>query len=168
LTRAEKNKLLIEKPLEDLVRDGDISLLTLPTLKKARWILEAETTPLQRPTSCGLWIYGPPGTGKTHYALNGWTNVFMKSQNKWFDGYTGQEVILLDDYDTPMLGHYLKRWMDKWPCYGEVKGGTVALRHTRFIVTSNYTPEQIWNEDLVLAAAVSRRCIFKRMNKRRY
>lgn len=168
--RVEKNHLLRTKSVDQLVRDGDISILTVPTLVKARRLLELETTPLSRMHCCGVWIYGPPGTGKTHYSRESFgppTSVFMKSQSKWFDGYNGEDIILLDDLDTGVLGHYLKRWMDKWPCYGEIKGGTVALRHNLFVVTSNYTPEMLWPEDPAMAAAVSRRCIFKHMNKRK-
>lgn len=69
--------------------------------------------------------------------------AFRKQQNKWFDGYAGQDVIILDDLDLlggQTLGHYLKIWADRYPCYGEVKGSTVGLAHKKFIVTSNYRP----------------------------
>lgn len=167
LDRAGKNRLLREKSLESLVEDGDISILTVPVLQKARRILSLAATPLQRMSTCGLWIYGPPGTGKTHYARTVWDDVFMKAQNKWFDGYAGESTILLDDLDTGILGHYLKRWLDKWPCYGEVKGGTVALQHTRFIITSNYKPEQLWPDDYAMCQAIERRCTFMYLSKRR-
>lgn len=42
------------------------------------------------------------------------------------------------------IGHMLKIVADRYKCYGEIKGGTVALRHTKFIITSNYLPEDIW------------------------
>lgn len=46
-----------------------------------------------------------------------------------------------------MLGHYLKIWADKWSCTGEVKGGTVPLNHRNFIVTSNYSIEQVFGPE---------------------
>jgi len=48
----------------------------------------------------GMWCYGAPGTGKSHYAreISG-DSLYLKPQNKWFDGYTGQENILIDDFD---------------------------------------------------------------------
>lgn len=46
-----------------------------------------------------------------------------------------------------MLGHYLKIWADKWACTGEVKGGTVPLCHRRFVVTSNYSINEIFGPD---------------------
>lgn len=44
------------------------------------------------------------------------------------------------------IGHLLKIVADKYGCFGEIKGGTVALRHETFIVTSNYLPEDIWDD----------------------
>lgn len=116
----------------------------------------------------GLWVYGPPGVGKTYTVRHLFPDAFMKNQNKWFDGYKGEETIILDDLDTSFLGHYLKRWMDQYPVTGEVKGGLVALRHRRFIVTSNYTPEMLWVEDHQLAAAVRRRCTFWKISRARF
>lgn len=71
---------------------------------------------------------GKPGTGKTHFARNHFGNdIFVKAQNKWWDGYKGQKIVVLDDLDIPVLGHYIKIWADKWACSGEIKGATVAL-----------------------------------------
>lgn len=56
----------------------------------------------------------------------------------------------MDDLDFAggqMLGHYLKIWADKWACTGEVKGGTIPLNHHRFIVTSNYTIEEVYGPE---------------------
>jgi len=106
----------------------------------------------------GTWIWGPPGTGKSHHArLINPNSTYLKPQNKWFDGYTGQDVILLDDLDTGMLGHYLKIWADKYACTGETKGGTINLRHTKFVVTSNYPISYFFPEDPEMCQAVERR-----------
>lgn len=45
-------------------------------------------------------------------------DAFRKNQNKWFDGYTGQLHIILDDLDRVGTGlsHHLKIWMDRYPC----------------------------------------------------
>lgn len=76
----------------------------------------------------GHWLWGEPGTGKTTFARTEYgppNEVFIKSQSKWWDGYTGQSVVVLDDLDSDCLTHYLKIWADKWACTGEIKGGTV-------------------------------------------
>lgn len=115
--------------------------------------------PYEHDTVRGYWLWGVPGAGKSHYARTRFSNIYIKAQNKWFDGYDGQETILLDDYDCgKFLGHYLKIWTDKWACSGEVKGGTVHLRHHQFVITSNYSIEQMFPEDISLQEAIRRRC----------
>jgi len=162
--RMERNQLLLTKSLVDLVRDGDIAVNQVPVLKKARLILAQEGEALTTEDVRGVWIHGEPGTGKSHSARHDYgTNIYVKAQNKWFDGYAGHDVIVMDDFDAAVLGHYMKIWADKWGCQGEVKGGTVNLQHTKFVVTSNYTPAHFWPNDKWMREAITRR--FKMIEK---
>ncbi len=76
-----------------------------------------------------MWLWGASGTGKSHDARHKYATgtTYLKPQSKWFDGYNGEETIILDDLDEAYLGHYLKIWMDHYSCTGEVKGGTLPL-----------------------------------------
>lgn len=88
---------------------------------------------------------GKPGLGKTWdvYALNDPNDVFTKSaQDKWFDGYNGQSLLLLDDFDDYWSLQAAKNIMDPYPCTVQTKGGTVAARWTKIVITSNFPPEQ--------------------------
>jgi len=108
-----------------------------------------------------LWLYGKPGSGKSRAAHNLFPNAYWKNVNKWWDGYRGERTVVLDDYDTPVLFSYLKRWADRYKVIGEVKGSSVGLTYEYLIITSNFTPLQLADRDLqvdnVTIQAIERR-----------
>ena len=100
-------------------------------------------------TTRGVRIWGPSGVGKSSKVWKDYgDSLFDKPQNKWFDGYAGEETILIDDFDKKgaCLSHYLKRWADHYPCTGETKGGTVHLRHHHLIITSQCSIEKLFGK----------------------
>lgn len=73
----------------------------------------------------------------------------MKANNKWWDGYTKQKYVLLDEADIAQakwLINFIKRWTDRYPCLLEVKRGTVYNRYTHFYVTSQHPIEKFFQE----------------------
>lgn len=105
-------------------------------------------------------FWGPPGTGKTRCVYDSFTDVYAKMPGKWWDGYNGQEVVLIDDFDPTdmfeiMYSFYLKL-LDRYPLRVEIKGGTKNFSSKTIIFTSNFDPST-WFNDRQNRAAFFRR-----------
>lgn len=143
----------------------DAGIIGLGSLKSYEYGRSLAIDPYVPTDMRGIWFYGPPGTGKSLKARQeAGDDVYLKAQNKWWDGYTGQTTVILDDLDHEFKSwHNLKIWTDRYPCFGEIKGGQVALSYERFIVTSNYSIEYLvpklknGEDDEALIEALKRR-----------
>lgn len=99
------------------------------------------------------WWYGPTGTGKSRLAFEENPGAYRKDpKERWWDGYEGQKVVIIDDFDKFQVsqGGDMKRWMDHYPFMAPYKGGYTSIRPEKIIVTSNYHPNEIWEDDQTL------------------
>lgn len=90
-------------------------------------------------------IWGPPGTGKSRKAreLSGPDAFWLArpaGQTVWFDGYIGQEVVVIDEFYGWLSLDLLCRLLDRYPCNVETKGGSVSFVARRIYITSNMAP----------------------------
>ena len=91
-----------------------------------------------------VWVlWGPSGTGKSRWVAATWPDAFWKApESKWWDGYSGQETVVLDDFkDYAMPLVELQRLLDWYPLWVEVKGGSVPMLAKRYVLTANTSPE---------------------------
>lgn len=105
------------------------------------------------------WIWGRSGSGKSTLARMENPDSYPKEANKWWCGYQGEDVALVEDLDPDCCKHlarYVKVWLDTFPFCAEVKGTSNLIRPKKIVITSQYTIEECFNERD--AEAVRRRC----------
>jgi len=106
-------------------------------------------------------LYGPTGTGKSYLAFQKAGEMcYVKNPNvKWWDGYRGEECIVVDEFAGRIDITYLLRWIDEYPCMVENKGGALPLAATKFFITSNMHPD-LWYPE---AAEAHKRALSRRL-----
>ncbi len=101
-----------------------------------------------------VFIYwGKTGTGKTRsvydQAKELGESVFSLVQNDsgtpWFDGYAGEEVLLIDDFYGWCKVSFLLKLLDRYPLNVQVKGSMIPFISKKIIFTSNIHPEYWFN-----------------------
>lgn len=87
----------------------------------------------------GYWCWGPTGTGKSRWAHSLPGEVYFKAADtKWFDGFVGQETVVLDDFRPNKEISFAKllQLADYYPMIVETKGGSRQFNAKRLIVTT--------------------------------
>lgn len=111
--------------------------------------LRAISTPPRSEKTKVIVMVGPTGTGKTHTAMASSSSVYIKEHGEWWDGYRGQEVVIIDEFYGWMPLSFMLRLMDKYPMQVPVKGGFAQFTSKTIFITSNkpvsqwYTSEKI-------------------------
>lgn len=91
------------------------------------------------------WIHGESGSGKSRLAYKSCKDpyIWRNSQGKWFDGYDGDDELILDDLRPNDINWTsLLAIMDRYPCKVEFKGGSRELTAKTVIITSILSPEE--------------------------
>ena len=121
-------------------------------------------------THCRLvFIFGVPSSGKTSmardfaricYPAEDGLSFYMKPVSKWWDGYIGQPVVIFDDPNPEpfrCFAQELKIWGDRYPFMAEAKGRSMKICPEWFVITSNYSLEELTDGDAALYRALLRR-----------
>lgn len=92
-----------------------------------------------------ICYYGPSGVGKSTRARNECLSdkIYTKDPTtKWWDGYSDQTCVIIDEFGGDFQLSNLLRWTDRFGVTVEVKGGTVALLATQIFFTCNMHPRE--------------------------
>jgi len=110
---------------EKALEEGSISVKDYPRVKSAIDLFKACTHKPDCTPMDNEWIYGEPGAGKTYGVLKRYPDCYEKDKSKYWNGYTNEEVVLIDDLEedeTFMLG-MLKKICQEKPFMAEDKFG---------------------------------------------
>ena len=162
-TQAEKGKRGAEKIklMWELAKQGKIEGILPPGQVKTWEYIHSKfgSTATDRASLDNLWIMGKSGCGKSRFVRDTFPSFYSKPMSKWWDGYSNEDVVVLDDFDPKhgeFLGYFLKIWADHYVFNAEVKGGMLRIRPKTVVVTSQYSIAQCF-PDSETCAAVTRR-----------
>lgn len=131
-----------------LVDDGVVPLKDLP-----RWLIGLQAYNSLKPYEKDYpkevrWYYGTTGTGKSRKA---WDDAkasgswFRKSLKDWFDGYSGQNYVWIDEIrSTTFDWEFFLQLIDRYPLDVGIKGGSVRWTPKVIIITAPSRPEKIF------------------------
>lgn len=98
-------------------------------------------TPIERTIVC---FWGATGVGKSRRAWDeaGFDAFPKDPRTKFWDGYAGQEHVVIDEFRGGIDIAHVLRWFDRYPVVVEVKGSSVVLKAKKIWITSNLPPEE--------------------------
>lgn len=97
------------------------------------------------------WYYGRSGTGKSYTAYKSSDDIYSKNSSRWWDQYTGQNTVIIDDFEppepkSPAFRDFLKL-IDRYPYLVEYKGGTCQFNSPNIIITTEHHPEYHYSDN---------------------
>lgn len=145
-----KNKRLLVDDVDTLIDAGDVSVLQLPLLKKARIAYtDFKSQPRDFKTIVKVYI-GTTGTGKSRKAHEEDKTTWTHPGDRWFDGYQQDEVVLFDDFEGVKSGITYRKFLQITDRYAQtvpVKNGFVNWRPKIAVFTTNIEPKHWYPED---------------------
>jgi hypothetical protein len=98
----------------------------------------------------GTWYWGKTCVGKSHKAFENYSPethyVMEAADNGWWDGYQGEETVILNDFRGQIPYEEMLTLVDKWP--KKVKRRCrepTPFISKHIIVTSSLHPEDVYN-----------------------
>lgn len=150
-----------KRMIECLEADPDTFVKYSRGMQEVRRIVQqAAATRIRKDLKVTVY-WGKAGTGKTRavYDKHGVENVFtLVADNSacWFDGYEGQDILLIDDFKGWIQYSMLLKILDIYPLRCPVKNSFTYAAWSRVYITSNYDPDTWYSPDHDLEA-LSRR-----------
>jgi len=112
------------------------------------------STPRKQKTKVFV-VQGPTGVGKSYWARQQDANAYWKPRNNWWDGYTNQNTVIIDEFYGWLPYDLLLRLGDEYPLQVECKGGSINFNSKKLIITTNNLPHT-WYSNVYFQAFIRR------------
>lgn len=139
----EVKKMLDDGSTFEDIADFDFDLWCRHYKAFERYLL-MKTTPRNHEVKV-LVLQGPTGTGKSKYCIEQFPDGYWKQRSNWWDGYSKQSTIIIDEFYGWLPFDLLLRLCDRYPLMLETKGGQVQCIADTIIITSNKRPDMWYN-----------------------
>lgn len=99
-------------------------------------------------TEC-IWYFGKTGCGKSHHAYVEAKEVedyyVYADDGRWWDDYTGQELVIIDDFRGGISYNLLLRLADKWEVLVPRRSkAPIPFVSKKIIITSVLEPKEVY------------------------
>lgn len=102
-------------------------------------------------------LWGPTDVGKSRYCADNYPGAYWKSRGEWWDGYEGQEVVIIDEFYGWLPYDLLLRLLDRYPLVLGTKGGFTTFLAKTVVLTSNKSPDKWYDSTRHNYAPLARR-----------
>lgn len=116
--------------------------------------IRMKTKPRNHPVEVHI-LQGPTGTGKSKWCMDNYPDAYWKQRSNWWDGYTGQRVVVIDEFYGWLPYDLLLRICDRYPLLVETKGGQAQFVATTILITTNMVPSS-WYKNAYFPALARR------------
>lgn len=132
-------------------QSGDLSAIPanvrVISYRTIRAIASDFARPIGMERECYVY-WGKTGTGKSRRA---WSEAGLEAyckdpRTKFWDGYTNEKNIVIDEFRGGIDIAHLLRWLDRYPVRVEIKGSSKPLCAHKIWITSNLNPNY-WYPD---------------------
>lgn len=132
-------------------KSGDLDAIPASVRVSSYAALKRIEKDYMRPVAIEREVYvywGATGVGKSRRA---WQEAGFEAYpkdpcTKFWDGYQGQEYVVIDEFRGQIGISHMLRWLDRYPVCIETKGSGCVLRASRIWITSNLDPRDWYPE----------------------
>lgn len=146
------------KTLVDKIKQGEITvdeiLLEQPDIyhQYGRTLMAAEDAVNRKKKRTemteGIWLWGPTGAGKSHAAWNEYIigeEYEWRDDKGWWDGYRGEETVLINEFRGGIPYSELLSLCDKWPHKVSRRNREpYPFTSKRIVITSSEPPNEVY------------------------